>query len=135
MDWLAAGLPSEGTNATRPRAGSLARRDAPTCRLTDRVGEVVQRVQALGWDVCLVVNDAQVVLGRVRASLAAQDPKALVETVMESGPGTIRPDTELKSFVERMRRRKVGSAIVTNSDGQLMGVLYREDIERFLETC
>ena len=27
VDWMAAGLPTEGTNAQRPRAGTVARRD------------------------------------------------------------------------------------------------------------
>jgi len=35
LDWLAAGLPSEGMNATRSRAGDVARRDVPTCRLEE----------------------------------------------------------------------------------------------------
>ena len=40
LDWLAAGLPTEGLNAERPRAGDVARMDVPTCRLDEPVGEV-----------------------------------------------------------------------------------------------
>jgi hypothetical protein len=57
LDWLAAGLPTEGRNASRPRAGEVARRDAPTCRLDESIGEVRERVRAAGWNACVVVND------------------------------------------------------------------------------
>jgi hypothetical protein len=38
LDWMAAGLPTEGTNAQRPRAGEVARKDVPTCGLKENVG-------------------------------------------------------------------------------------------------
>src|SRR6266540_4053058 len=56
LDWLAAGLATEGSNALRPRAGDVARREVPTCGLDQRLGEVAQRVCAAGWDACVVVN-------------------------------------------------------------------------------
>ena len=40
LDWLAAGLPTEGTNAERPRAADVARRDVPTCHLEEGLGDV-----------------------------------------------------------------------------------------------
>jgi hypothetical protein len=57
LDWLAAGLPTEGRNAELPRAGDVARPDAPTCRLDEPIGQVRERVRAAGWDACVVVND------------------------------------------------------------------------------
>jgi hypothetical protein len=48
LDWLAAGLPTEGANAKLPRAGSVARRDVPTCRLDERLGPVRERVRNAG---------------------------------------------------------------------------------------
>src|SRR5215470_11001301 len=56
LDWMAAGLPTEGTNAQRPRAADLARKDAPTCGLKERLGDVRDRVRAQGWDSVVVVN-------------------------------------------------------------------------------
>ena len=56
LDWMAAGLPTEGTNAARPRVGQVARKDVPTCSLEERLGAVRDRVRALGWDVVVVVN-------------------------------------------------------------------------------
>jgi rhodanese-related sulfurtransferase len=67
LDWLAAGLPTEGRNADVPRAGDVARRDVPTCRLEEPIGQVRERVRAAGWDACVVVNDQRVVLGLLRA--------------------------------------------------------------------
>src|SRR3989449_3463318 len=37
LDWLAAGLPTEGTNAEKPRAGAIARKNVPTCHLDERL--------------------------------------------------------------------------------------------------
>ncbi|MDQ6876903.1 MAG: hypothetical protein M3082_04245 [Candidatus Dormibacteraeota bacterium] len=64
---LAAGLPTEGTNALQPRAGDTARKDVPTCGLKDRLGDVLERVAGLGWDSAVVVNEAHVVLRLLRS--------------------------------------------------------------------
>src|SRR5579884_3423720 len=56
LDWMAAGLPTEGTGAARPRAGDLARKEVPTCGLDERLGEVRDRVRARGWKVAVVVT-------------------------------------------------------------------------------
>ena len=66
LDWLAAGLPTEGTNAERPRAGDVARRDTPTCRLDETIGRVRDRVREAGWDACVVVNEEGIVYGLLR---------------------------------------------------------------------
>jgi CheY-like chemotaxis protein len=66
VDWMAAGWPTEGTNAQLPRAGDIARRDAPTCKLDEQLGDVQTRVSTAGWDACVVVNDERVVLGLLR---------------------------------------------------------------------
>lgn len=69
LDWMAAGMPTEGTNANRPRAGSLARKDVPTCSLDERSGAVRDRVQQS----VVVVNEKRVVFGLLRAKeLAAR---------------------------------------------------------------
>jgi len=52
-----------------------------------------------------------------------------VEEVMENGPTTFRPDNFLRPLVKRMQEKKVGSVIITNSDGVLIGILYRKDEE------
>src|SRR5919201_3516780 len=82
LDWLAAGLPTEGTNAARPRAGNLARRDVPTCGLDERLGDVRERVRAAGWDACVVVNAERVVFGLLRAGELEGDPDRRIEQAM-----------------------------------------------------
>lgn len=129
-DWLANGLPSEGRDAQRPRAGNAARRDVPTCAPTERIGEVRKRIQAVGWDTCIVVNAERVVLGRLRGDAWDHPAGTPVEQVMEAGPTTIRPDTALADIAERMRKQGVVSILVTTTGGHLIGVLERAAAER-----
>ena len=131
-DWFAFGLPLEGEFASIPKAMDVVRRDVPTCHLKDSVGEVHKRCQEVGWKVCLVVNESNVVLGRLRREAWDADPNTPVAEVMENGPTTFRPDNFLEPLVNRMRERKVGSVIITNSDGVLLGLLYRKDAEERL---
>lgn len=122
----------EGEFARIPKAGDVARRDVPACHLSDRVGEVYERCLALGWKVCLVVNEQNIVLGRLRREAWGADPDTPVQDVMENGPTTFRPDNFLEPLTKRMREKKVGSVIITNSDGALIGILYRKDAEERL---
>jgi len=78
LDWLAAGLPTEGTNAQKPRAGTLARKDVPTCALDERLGDVRDRAHGQGWDVAVVVNAERVVFGLLRAKELAGDADQLI---------------------------------------------------------
>ena len=91
LDWLAAGLPTEGTNAQKPRAGALARKDVPTCRLDERLGDVRGRAQAAGWDAAVVVNSERVVFGLLRSKELAADGDQLIAQVMRPAPSTFRP--------------------------------------------
>ena len=131
-DWFAAGLPREGRLANVPRVGDIARRDDVTCQLTERLGDVADKIQAAGKSTCIVVTDGNVVLGRVRHNALDGDPNALVEEMMESGPTTFRTDAMLASVMGRMVARSVESVLVTTSDGRLVGTLYRSDAERRL---
>lgn len=118
-----------GEYADIPKAIDVVRRDIPTCHLDDKVGDVYRRTQSAGWKVCLVVNEYNVVLGRIRGDAWQADPQTGVEEVMENGPTTFRPDNFLEPLIKRMQDKKVGSVIITNSDGKLIGVLYRKDGE------
>jgi CBS domain-containing protein len=119
----------EGELAAFPKAIDVVRHDVPTCHLSDRVGDVYERCRAVGWKVCLVVNESNVVLGRLRREAWEADLGVPAEEVMENGPMTFRPDNFLEPLVKRMQEKKVGSVIITNSDGVLMGILYRKDAE------
>ena len=128
-DWFALGLPREGRDAGIPRAGDVARRDVPACRLTDRADHVLERLQAADWDMCLVVNEERVVLGRVKAVALAANPTVPIEKLMEAGPTTVRPDARLAEVLDRMQDKHVRSMVVTTSDGRMVGVLQRDDGE------
>lgn len=129
-DWAAYGLPIEGRLATEPTAGDAARRDVPTCGLTDQLDHVHNDVRAAGWDVCMVVNDARVVLGMLVGDDWKGSPREQVQLAMKPSPTTFRPDTPLNQLVERMRHKGHQHAVVTNPDGQLIGIVRREEAEK-----
>jgi len=131
-DWTSSGLPTEGTMAEQPRAGDIRQLGIPTCSLTDRLGDARDRAQDADQNVCIVVNAEGVVLGRLRGDRLQGDTGAAIESVMEDGPTTIRADASLREVAERMRNRRVGSILVTDPEGRLLGILYREDAERAL---
>jgi len=126
LDWLAAGLPTEGTNAERPRAADVARADVPTCRLDERVERVRERVRAAGWDACVVVNDERVVLGLLRQE-ELERPEGRIEQVMRPGPSTFRPHVPIEELADFMVAHDLPTSPITSSDGRLIGVLRRED--------
>jgi CBS domain-containing protein len=130
--WLAMGLPTEGPEAATPRAGDVADRDAPTCALHDRLGDVRDRLAESGETSCIVVSDRRVVLGRARGEALDGDAEQTVEAVMEAGPTTVRPSERLDALIKRMQQRRASSIIVSTADGVLVGVLRREDGERRL---
>jgi Mg/Co/Ni transporter MgtE len=131
QDWLARGLPIEGEKADHPTAGAVAKNDVVTCRLTDRVGDVQERVIASSYRFALVVSEAGCLLGRLRASeLERCDRGSTAEDVMEPGPSTVRIDKELPALVERLRAGDLKFAIVTTPEGTLVGVVRRSDAER-----
>lgn len=129
VEWLAFGLPREGTTTAEPTAGDATQRDVPTAGLDERLDRVRERVVAAGWDTCVVVNAESVVLGRIgRSALSGSDDRPVSE-VMTEGPSTIRPNTLLSVEVERMTARNLTSVVVTTPDGRLFGVLRLADAE------
>ena len=130
LDWLAAGLPTEGRNAELPRAGDLARPDVPTCRLAEPIGQVRERVRAAGWDACVVVSDQRVVLGLLRATELQRGQDEPIEQVMRPGPSTFRPHVPIEELAHFMVHHDLPTSPVTTSDGRLVGLLRREDAAR-----
>jgi coenzyme F420-dependent glucose-6-phosphate dehydrogenase len=129
-DWLAYGLPREGKRTSSPYVGDLVRRDVPICHPDDRVGEVAPRVQTVGWNQCVVVNRAAVVLGVLRGEALHAASETPVELAMESGPTTIRCNRALGDIRAYMRQHGAESVVVTTPTGQLVGLVERQDIER-----
>src|SRR2546430_16756025 len=87
LDWIAGGLPTEGSQAKKPRAGDLAKKDAPTCTMGEKLGDVRRRVN----DAVVVVNEDNVVMGILRSEELQQDGDLTIEKVMRPGPSTFRP--------------------------------------------
>ena len=128
MDWMGMGLPTEGTNAERPRAGDVARKDVPTCALDEPMGLVRQRVRAAGWDACVVVNPEGVVLGLLRSKEleeGADDEPA--SSVMRPGPSTYRSYVGIAEMAEVLIEHDMANCPITTSDGRLVGLLVKED--------
>ena len=130
VDWFAAGLPKEGKLAEVPTVGEAARQDVPTCSPEEKAGEAKRRMEEAGWDRCVVVNEERIVLGMLRGKELEPAPETTVEEVMRPGPTTFRPDTPVEKVAKRMRKRGVSAVLVTTSDGELVGMLHRDDAER-----
>src|SRR5438045_4038213 len=130
LDWFARGMPREGEPADPPHADAVVRRDVPTCRLGDRLGVVRERARAAGWERCVVVNEERVVLGLLGGSHWDGEGDQDVEAVMESGPATFRPHLELQEVVDYLRKHRLDGALITTSDGKLVGSLDRAEAER-----
>ena len=123
-------MPTEGTKASRPRAGTVARTGVPTCQVDDNLGAVSQRVREAGWNACVVVNRERIVMGLLRAEQLGGDPTHSIREAMRPGPSTFRPHVAITEMAEYMRAHKLENSPVTTSDGRLVGLLVREDAER-----
>ena len=73
------------------------------------------------------------VLGRLGRKALASDEDVAVEAAMTAGPSTVRPSITPAAIVERMQEQKLIGALVTRSDGMLVGLLRRADAENALE--
>lgn len=129
-DWKAAGLRTEGSGDDEQRVQHAIRPDFPTCDPDEQVTEVKGRVFDSGWDECFVVDCDGMAVGRLRGQ--AWDTEGAVVDVMEIGPSTVRPDGQLQPLVERMSKRGTKLVAVTTPQGALLGVLIREEGERFI---
>src|SRR4051794_38973373 len=127
-DWLARGLPREGEKATAPRVVDYARDDVVTCGLSDHVANVRARVEDSPYGFALVVAGGGVLLGRLRRAALDGDPAARAEDVMEPGPSTVGAGTSPDKLGERMRAAGLKTALVTNPDGVLLGVVCTADL-------
>jgi predicted transcriptional regulator len=131
-DWLAHGLPTQGNKADLPRAKDVLRHDAATAPPDEPVGAVAGRVAHSPYEFALVTAQDGTVLGRLPAAALDGDPAVRAEQVMEPGPSTIRADRPLAELAERLDRRGLRTAIVTNPDGRLLGVATLADMQERL---
>jgi hypothetical protein len=128
FDWVARGLPREGEKAGEPRAVDFAGQDVVICGLHDPVGEVRERVEASPYGFAFVVSVDDVLLGRLRNPALEGDPQAEAETVMDPGPSTVRADSAPAVLRERLECANLRTAVITDPDGRLLGVVRRENL-------
>ena len=99
----------------------------PTCSLDESVADVTARLSER-WDICVVTNDCQVVLGLLGRNALNKNEQTTVEKAMTPGPSTIRPSARIAAIRERMREQQLTRIIVSRSDGVLLGVVRSEDL-------
>jgi CBS domain-containing protein len=128
-DWGSYGLPLEGDADSSTRASSVTSMEVPTCRLDELVPDIAARLPA-GWDICVVINDARIVLGLLGRRALGSNQQRTAEDAMTAGPSTIRPSARLEAVAARMHEQNLTRMIVTRSDGTLLGAVRAEDIER-----
>ena len=134
IEWMVHGLPVEGKGPHFAMAVEVATKDGvQTCVLGSTVKDSSAAMEKGGESFCLVLNDEGIVLGRLRKNHLDPDSDELVETVMETGPTTVRPTEPAKALLERMEKRNVSAIVVTTKKGQLMGVTRLEDLRRLVE--
>jgi rhodanese-related sulfurtransferase/CBS domain-containing protein len=128
VDYLARGLPREGGKADEPRAADLVHDDVVRCRLGDPIDRVRGEVEASPYGFALVLDDNEVLLGRLRHSALEGQSEITAEEAMEPGPSTIRADTSVGDLRDRLEGGGLNFAIVTTPDGTLMGIVCRADL-------
>ncbi|HET9847711.1 MAG TPA: CBS domain-containing protein [Candidatus Dormibacteraeota bacterium] len=132
--WLEDNQAREGKSTEETWLGDVADASIPTCRLDERTGDLRQRVEADGRQICVVTTDEGIVLGLLRKQALAAEPSRTVEDVMQSGPKTFRPNLTLEELLSYMRDHEIKTnALITTAEGRLLGVIARADLEATLE--
>ena len=130
QDWIANGLPSEGRRANSARIGDLVRKDVPTCSLSESLARVKERVEEAGWDMAVAVSDEGIILGLLQKEQLAAPSDRTVEQVMQAGPSAWRPNLAVDRMVRHAIRFQLPHLMVSTSEGVLVGVLRRSDMDR-----
>ena len=134
VEWMYNRLPIEGSGPHYAMAGEVATRDRlHACVLGSLVEDSARAMQESGDTFCLVLNEAGIVMGRLRQKDREMVRGKLVEDVMETGPTTVRPTEPAEALLERMERRNVPAVVVTTKRGELVGIARRGDLRRLIE--
>jgi len=120
VDWLANNLPSERAHAEPVRVAERMS-EVPSAPVSETAETARRRARDVGWDICVVINDADIVMGALRVDDTAN---GTAEEVMRPGPATVRPNEPLEPTLERMRFRHVSSLLVSTPNGRLLGAIH-----------
>lgn len=130
LDWVSAGLPTEGSAAGIPNLGTVAVRDDVTCGPTEPLSAIKARMASDPTSPCPVVNDHRVVLGLLRSDVIKADGVKTADEAMILGPVTFRPNVALEEVDRYLTDHKIGQAVVTTPEGELIGLARADDVHR-----
>jgi len=116
MDWLAAGLPYDGT------ADLVGRHlePAPCCRPSDPVAAVKDVLAAS--PVAVVVEEDGTVIGVLSEKALTKGGDACAWEAAEYGPKTVRPSEECAKLSRRMKDKGLEYIVVSDHSGKLLGL-------------
>ncbi|MDQ3877669.1 MAG: CBS domain-containing protein [Actinomycetota bacterium] len=133
-EWIARGLPTEGTGPHYPLVGEVATRDAVyECGSGSTIAEARAGIDQTGRKYCVVLNDEGILMGRLRQKQLASADDAIVDDVMQRGPSTVRPTESAAAVLKRLQDNDVPAIAVTTADGHFLGFAPRSDLERLVD--
>jgi Mg/Co/Ni transporter MgtE len=108
------------------------RDDVVRCTPSDLAAKVGVWIERSSYSFALVTGEDGMLLGRVRASAlnGDDDHDRPVSEIMELDPSTVRPHRAAGELAEQLAEQDLSWAIVTTPEGRLLGVAWREDLER-----
>jgi CBS domain-containing protein len=115
----------------------IARTDVATVFPEQPMREAQSEMMGSDIDLCLVLNERGVLLGRVDGMPEGAHADAPVADVMRLAPGTTKPEAFLHDVVDNLRGTRFGRTILTAREpheaGRYLGVLLLSDAERVLK--
>ncbi len=134
LEWISSRGKTEGSGPHYAVAGEAADREAVlACRVGARVDDAARELDATPHDYCVVLNDQDIVLGRMRKKNLAGPGDAKVELVMEPGPTTVRANEPAAPLLARMEKRKARAVLVTTNKGRLVGVATQASLRALID--
>ncbi|MEY2402955.1 MAG: hypothetical protein QOD38_506, partial [Acidimicrobiaceae bacterium] len=119
--WLAEGLPGEGLLRDDQRAQAYTRNDVPRVKADATIADIVG--VAGDWEVVVVVDADDVVLGVVRTEARSLPQDVTVASIMQPGPPTVRPSIPIRELAKSMDDNGELHVLVTKLDGTLTGLV------------
>lgn len=119
-------MPTEGLLANKTIQDRV-RKDVPTCGLNQKLAEV-RTAMPHDWDICVVIDPNRIVLGLLDRT-GIKDAEGTVDEFMKPAPVTLRPGGLIEEVAMFLDQSKQRFALITKSDGQLIGIIRKTDLE------
>ena len=123
--WTVLGLPTEGQIGDRRRVSAFVL-PAPSVGVDASMADV--RAVAIVGRPTAVLGDGGVLLGAIQSTVARLPDDTLVESVMITAPGTIRPDLRVDEAIQQVRDDGLDHVYVTTVSGVLIGLVIPDEI-------